>query len=508
MGSNMEIHQAQIERILEKLSLARSQKLSCFGSASHGFVLAEPWSEAELRQFEEQHEIHLPQDYRDFLRLAGSCGAGPYYGLEKLSSSNTCLREDDPPAGWLAKECPLQEEPEANEAWEKLLETSDPFFGTIELGTQGCSYMMLLVVTGSLRGRVLYVDLDGQHPFVTPDRSFLDWYERWLDELLGGYETSWFGFSWPGNEAQLFEAFDDPSLSEGRRALVARSFVRLPGLSPLGEKRISEFFDHADPLLRKAACQISRHFQLNAYADALLRLCGDPADEVRKSANYCLGELEKADPRGAEQRLLQTLKADPDDNVAYSAFQSLNKKGLLSRQDFLDLLRTNPHSSIRSAAVHEMAWTLGETAILCELLADSSSSIRLQAASALLKLRAPGAIPAAIEQLKVETSLDSVDCLLRILGNDPAQAAVTFPILISWLEKGDDFSQLAVVDGLCRLGDRRAIPYLRQMLKRTERPTRGGPSGASNRYTISEMTAKAMQQSSSLWISLQGLLRW
>jgi hypothetical protein len=72
---------AQIERILDKLKHVREAGKSSFGSEKHEFRLAERASVESIRLFEHQHGIHLPEDYRQFLILAGGSGAGPYYGI-------------------------------------------------------------------------------------------------------------------------------------------------------------------------------------------------------------------------------------------------------------------------------------------------------------------------------------------------------------------------------------------------------------------------------------------
>jgi hypothetical protein len=69
------------------------------------------------------------------------------------------------------------------------------------LVSQGCTYYGLIVVTGELRDRVIYIDMDGQPPFICPDTSFLNWYEHWLDETLAQLEIHWFGTDLGGSGA-------------------------------------------------------------------------------------------------------------------------------------------------------------------------------------------------------------------------------------------------------------------------------------------------------------------
>src|SRR5215831_17083463 len=97
-------HHQRVLRILDKLGQALARGLSCFGSDSHRFRLNAPADEVELRAFEKEHGIRLPDDYRAFLRYAGNGGpgrggAGPYYGiypLDKWSDFADWVVEDRP----------------------------------------------------------------------------------------------------------------------------------------------------------------------------------------------------------------------------------------------------------------------------------------------------------------------------------------------------------------------------------------------------------------------------
>jgi hypothetical protein len=186
---------AAVQRLLEKLELARKRNLSCFGSESHGFRLHAPLSQAALTRFEIEHAITLPWAYRVFLGHAGNGGAGPYYGIYPLERWRRFAEWvfDDPPANILARASRLEV------GWNPSLvaapetERLSAYQGALSLGSQGCGYEMLLIVNGPCRGRVAYVDADGQPPYVVPDDNFLSWYERWLDEMLAGRAKAWFG---------------------------------------------------------------------------------------------------------------------------------------------------------------------------------------------------------------------------------------------------------------------------------------------------------------------------
>jgi hypothetical protein len=58
--------------------------LKVFGLESHGFCTHPPLVEQTVRDFEAQHRVTLPPEYRGFLIHVGNGGAGPAYGLFKL----------------------------------------------------------------------------------------------------------------------------------------------------------------------------------------------------------------------------------------------------------------------------------------------------------------------------------------------------------------------------------------------------------------------------------------
>jgi len=83
-------------------------------------------------------------------------------------------------------------------------------------GTQGCEYDMYIVLEGEHRGKVVYTtDFNQNHPFFfTYESNFLDWYERWLDEITLGYDTSWYGYKMPGDESELIRVYKNAPTTE------------------------------------------------------------------------------------------------------------------------------------------------------------------------------------------------------------------------------------------------------------------------------------------------------
>lgn len=210
-----EIH-ARIRDGLHALREAR-RPVHVFGSQLHGFHLNPPLSEPAVRDFEREHRINLPADYRAFLLHVGNGGAGPAYGLFKLGETDDCRghapwQENDGTVGVLSKPFPYtgpwndvagrpEEEDEPSPAeiraydaayahWQEQYFSSDHVSGAIPICDLGCALRHLLVVTGSEAGNV-WCDSRADHEGIYPLEqtglrrvTFLQWYMAWLDEAL------------------------------------------------------------------------------------------------------------------------------------------------------------------------------------------------------------------------------------------------------------------------------------------------------------------------------------
>ncbi|WP_060176850.1 SMI1/KNR4 family protein [Streptomyces sp. IMTB 1903] len=105
--------------------------------------LRPPLAEAEVRAFEEEHGIRLPEEYRTFVTTVG-----------------------DGPAG--------HEDRRFDEAEGLTL-------GTLMPAEEGCGIYLRLILSGPLAGQVWHVDQDfGCHMPESPD--FRTWYTDWLEQ--------------------------------------------------------------------------------------------------------------------------------------------------------------------------------------------------------------------------------------------------------------------------------------------------------------------------------------
>lgn len=225
----------QLLRIQEKLAQAKAadKDLEVFGASSHKYHLNPPVSEAEVLAFEKKYGVSLPKDYRAFVQTIGDANAqkldimaGPYYGLSAFGTqvddllyegseiylkAPCALSPDMTQKEWKALSDPLlmseeddedfedDEEVETTETEEDYIQQCGKVFGgLLPLGSQGCAYYHALVLTGPYAGRVVNVNWDLLKPVFTFETNFLDWYERYLDEVISGQllddRPTWFGY--------------------------------------------------------------------------------------------------------------------------------------------------------------------------------------------------------------------------------------------------------------------------------------------------------------------------
>jgi hypothetical protein len=203
--------EAALGRIAKKVRRARERDARPFGAESGGIPpLNPPLVEDEVAAIEARLGVMLPEEYRGFITRMGDGGAGPAYGLFPLATALWVSKLDEHP--WLlATPFPHMEaynpdkDPEVIALWDRTdrgevsEEEADAHSlreaaGTLALCDEGCGYLHLLVVTGPARG-TLWIDSRGADAgFIPLGATFLEWYERWIDDVLaGGRGTWWFG---------------------------------------------------------------------------------------------------------------------------------------------------------------------------------------------------------------------------------------------------------------------------------------------------------------------------
>ena len=257
----------QINRIRKKLVWAAEADpgFAVFGSRYHQYRMNPPCTPEEIDLFEKQHDITLPEDFRLFLTEMGNGGAGPYYGIYPLNecycNEGTLNIPNNVRPGMSRDEwsCITKADEDLSDEDYNTLMTS-LFQGLLTIGTQGCSYESQLVVTGDYRGRIVYTDSELSGPFFyTYETTFLDWYERWLNEVIAGYDIKWFGMNMPGDEHQLKNAF----LSNGdekTRIDILTGMYKLPRLEATTLDFLEEQLTGSMPRVQDKALSLLCHF--------------------------------------------------------------------------------------------------------------------------------------------------------------------------------------------------------------------------------------------------------
>ena len=208
----------QLDRIKEKLKLLKKtdSSFSQFGAARHKYLFNPPLSFDRIQEFEKDNGIKLPTEYVRFMTEIGNGGAGPFYGLEPLENSlyddldkkkEDSLLNPSKPFGhtstWNLKFEPTvdadKEDLYANQLknFEKEYFDNKHMNGVIAICNYGCAVSINLVVNGDEYGNIWTDDRAsdyGIHPSQelgnTGRITFLDWYERWLDDSLSEMENS------------------------------------------------------------------------------------------------------------------------------------------------------------------------------------------------------------------------------------------------------------------------------------------------------------------------------
>ena len=215
------------------MSLARTQveldrlrrldpDFAVFGSESHRYQLVPPLTEAEVLRVERQVGVPLPADYRQFLTDVGAGGAGPAYGVFPLVERDGIWRWEGDGGDMvsdLTKPWPHTEpwNLDGHPLWDAVPDEDDERFdaesfedaydawqeefyrvywepqwttGAICLCHHGCALRDWLVVSGSERGHMWHdatAATLGLSPCTAANgqrMTFVDWYLRWIDELL------------------------------------------------------------------------------------------------------------------------------------------------------------------------------------------------------------------------------------------------------------------------------------------------------------------------------------
>ena len=389
---------AWAKRILKLLEQAKAKdpNFERFGAHSHQYKLSAPAGEEMIQEFEKQQGIRLPEEYRDFLMLVGNGGAGPYYGLYGLKTQEKELGDSHGLRLYRVQEKPVIYPKMSEEDWDKAAdlegrrkgEKVHPYAGVLPIGSQGCTLMTGLMLSGPYRGQIVYYDEDycGK-PFFVREKGFLSWYERWLREVIAGYndEEVGFGMNVDGNPKQLMELYDQTEDPEEKIEIIDSyyKFETLPGKQKTYFKQVCAQESNMEvrmKLIKMMARfhvpgmtkEIEKLWEYEAYAEAVSIITYEGTREVKEA--WCEKIFEilpklhgdgfrdachtfsamKDHPNVHAGRLKETLlREDLDRNDRIVLFHSIrNLKGKEEVLDyFLDYLSTEEYPTLLIYAV-------------------------------------------------------------------------------------------------------------------------------------------------------------
>ncbi|KNB69192.1 SMI1/KNR4 family protein [Brevibacillus reuszeri] len=356
--------ETQIDRIKNKLeeAMRKDADFSVFGASSHKYRVNEELTTKELTDWQAKHQVTLPEPYMQFLTKVGNGGAGPYYGMYPIEEAASYTDRDA-----LTAKCVLHPGMEKEE-WNHLIEPliSDEDISDLEydatrnqvlggmlcIGTQGCEYDMYLVLEGKHRGKIVYTsDFHPDHPFFfVYEDNFLDWYERWLDEIILDYDIGWFGGKMPGDENALIQAYQNaPSEEIKSKALEGMfKFKKIVQSTIDFLKNVAEQTQNdritAIQLICKTSIDVGREF--------LLELLHSENNEdflhALKILNWYGKSFDKAE---FIKVILQNLDRVHDSETLSHVGYVLEPAGVISLQSFAPFL-CHTDSNIQTAAIY------------------------------------------------------------------------------------------------------------------------------------------------------------
>ncbi len=195
MAIDKEVMTPRMYELWYKLRLLATYdpNLTVFGSYQHKYRFYPCLTESEVREFEQVHQVSLPEEYRRFLLEIGNGGVGPDYGLRRLLDPRRSVPELISHSWPHRTEWNLSRDQFASvQEFNVEYEREQQAQGSLALCDMGCGYEILLVVTGEERGTI-WQDLRAGDGGIVPLQnvksgsermSFSEWYEDWLDKSL------------------------------------------------------------------------------------------------------------------------------------------------------------------------------------------------------------------------------------------------------------------------------------------------------------------------------------
>jgi len=289
---------AQIKRIKTKLLIAKKadKEFKVFGSRSHKYTHRTIASYDEIVAFETKYNVTLPECYKSFMLNIGS-GVGPYYGVWDLGSAIHSLIENPKDYFSVENKCmnlanydewfkvieKIEEDDEISDE-EYDQELNEIFAGILPIGTAGCTSVIGLILVGKDKGKVAHLTTDLHMPSITYEDNFLDWYERWLDEIISGKLIKNGGSNFDGimggGETKLFKSLKNENRDD-KKIKILLGIFELDSISEKNIKNIKILISHKNQKIKKNALQILAKFYYSFVASTLNNMLeGNNEDEL------------------------------------------------------------------------------------------------------------------------------------------------------------------------------------------------------------------------------------
>ncbi|GAA3410625.1 SMI1/KNR4 family protein [Paenibacillus hodogayensis] len=356
--------ETQLDRIQNKLEQAmrKDTAFSVFGASSHQYKVREKLAAKELEDWQAKNQVTLPKLYTQFLTKVGNGGAGPFYGMYSLEKATSYTGTYA-----LTAKCvlhPGMTKEEWNRLIEPLIKDEDipdleydavrdrVLGGMLCIGTQGCEYDMYLVLEGEYRGKVVYTsDFHPDHPFFfVYEEHVLDWYERWLEEIILDYDIAWFGSRMPGDENALIQVYQNAPNEEIQSKALGGMFkfkkISQPTIDFLKSVAGQSQKDRA------TAIQLICKTSLDAGRDFLLELLhAERNEDFLQALNILNWYGKSSDLKQFIKVILQSLDRVHDPETLRHVGYVLESSGAVTLENFAPFLCHND-SNMQAAAIY------------------------------------------------------------------------------------------------------------------------------------------------------------
>jgi len=358
-------HAQYIKDIIKEVE-NRDKKYEIFGAERHKYKLNETVSLEWVREFEQKYHVELPEEYVFFITKVGNGGVSPFYGIEPLSMddkyakfyenlSKESMYNDN--YFQICDKCSDYFENEGNYDEEyldkKYFELSNELYdrikdGVLNINTQGCTFDTLLVVNGSRKGEIVYIDwnLEIENPPFLTNMTFLEWYQGFFEEIIAGYSDYNYGYYMLGNEKELIEKYK--TADSETKSKIIWSFYKFENI----EQETLQFILNFDGVQNISRMTLAFKFDLQKG----MKIFEDLMEGDREKVEIAL-ELWTQVPKVYRDKyydkMLDVIYGDFSDELKRHALFFIQETERFSASDLIDFLKNKENSeSIRKSCIY------------------------------------------------------------------------------------------------------------------------------------------------------------